>query len=448
MNDAAADAMNPHEGPAYAARGASGAGASAPPVADAGVGRPTRAVLSAVMGRAHAEAAASRDASLDTLRAFVTVLVVAHHSVLAYALISPAAAPRSPVHPWLAGVPIVDSHRLAVFDLFALFNDTFFMSLMFLLSGLFVGPSLARKGGASFLRDRALRLGAPFVVLALMAPLAYYPAYRASAANPSALAFWREWLSLGIWPSGPLWFVAALLGFDVVAAALHRFAPRLFERAGRLASSGRERPMALFATLILVSAAAYLPPRAVFGPESWAAVGPISLQSSRALHYFVYFLAGVVIGDCESGHGLLALDGLLVRRWRWWTRGALALFALYVAMLVGLGPGGPANGLPPLARQLIFGVGFVLCCGAISFAMLAVFRRFANTGTPLRASLSRNAYGIYLLHYGFVLWLQYALLPAALPAAAKAAVVLAVALAASWTATAALRRIKVVARVI
>jgi peptidoglycan/LPS O-acetylase OafA/YrhL len=445
MNEAAADAMNPHKGRAYAITGASGVGASPGSIAD---DRPARAVFAAVTGRAHAHAAASREAALDTLRAFVTVMVVAHHSVLAYALISPAAAPRSPLHPWLAGIPIVDSHRLAVFDLFALFNDTFFMSLMFLLSGLFVGPSLARKGSGSFLRDRALRLGAPFVVMALLAPLAYYPAYRAWAANPDASQFWREWLSLGVWPSGPVWFVAALLGFDAVVALMYRLAPALFERAGRLASSGRARPTALFAALMLVSAAAYLPLRAVFGPESWATVGPISLQSSRALHYLVYFLAGVAIGGCEIDHGLLAADGSLVQRWRWWTRGALGLFALYVAVLVGMGPGGPANGLPPLAQQLILGLGFVLTCGAISFAMLAVFRRFANARTPALTSLSRNAYGIYLLHYGFVLWLQYALLPAALPAVAKAAIVLAVALAASWTATAALRRIPAVARVI
>jgi peptidoglycan/LPS O-acetylase OafA/YrhL len=443
MNEAAADAMNPQKGRAYAAAGAAfGVGASA------GVDRPTRAVFAAVTGRAHAHAATSRDAALDTLRAFVTVLVVAHHSVLAYALISPAAAPRSPLHPWLAGVPIVDSHRLILFDLFALFNDTFFMSLMFLLSGLFVGPSLARKGGGSFLRDRALRLGAPFVVMAMLAPLAYYPAYRASAAVPDALAFWREWLSLGIWPSGPLWFVAVLLGFDAIAAALYRLAPALFERAGRLASGGRRRPTALFAAFMLVSAVAYLPLRAVFGPESWAAVGPVSVQSSRALHYLVYFLAGVAIGDCEIGHGLLAPDGLLVRRWYRWTLRALGLSALYVAIIVGLGPNGPANGLPPLARQLILGLGFVLCCGAISFGLLAVFRRFANAPTRALTSLSRNAYGIYLLHYGFVMWLQYALLPAALPAAAKAALVLSVALAASWAATAALRRISGVARVI
>jgi len=48
--------------------------------------------------------------------------------------------------------------------------------------------------------------------------------------------------------------------------------------------------------------------------------------------------------------------------------------------------------------------------------MLAVCRRFINTSTQVLDSLSRNAYGIYLVHYGFVLWLQSALLPAPLPA--------------------------------
>jgi peptidoglycan/LPS O-acetylase OafA/YrhL len=426
---AGADTRNPREGRTYAV---------------VGVDSPANPVFAAVTSRPHGH----RDVALDTLRAFVVVLVVAHHSVLAYALVSPGVAPSSPLHPWLAGIPIVDSHRLIAFDLFALFNDTFFMSLMFLLSGLFVGPSLRRKGAEGFLRDRALRLGAPFVVMALLAPLAYYPAYRVTAADPGVVAFWREWLSLGVWPSGPMWFVAVLLGFDVIAAALHRLAPGLIDSAGRLASVGRRRPMALFAALMLVSAAAYLPLRAVFGPESWATVGPFSVQSSRALHYLVYFLAGVAIGDCEIGHGLLAPDGSLGQHWFRWTVRALWLCAVYVAIVGGLAPERYAFGLPPLARQLILGLGFVLCCGAISFAMLAVFRRFAGAPNPVWTSLSRNAYGIYLMHYGFVMWLQYALLAAAIPAVAKAAIVLSGALAASWAATAALRRIPAVARVI
>lgn len=208
-----------------AALGAFVAGRLATPIAGARAGLPKRAASTHAAGRVRAQAATSRDVAFDTLRAFVTVLVVAHHSVIAYARVSAVATPRSPLHPWLAGIPIVDSHRLIVFDLFALFNDTFFMSLMFLLSGLFVGPSLARKGAGGFLRDRGLRLGAPFVVMALLAPIAYYPAYRATAADPGALAFWRQWLSVGFWPSGPVWFVAVLLGFDVIAAALYRLAP-------------------------------------------------------------------------------------------------------------------------------------------------------------------------------------------------------------------------------
>jgi peptidoglycan/LPS O-acetylase OafA/YrhL len=388
-----------------------------------------------------AHTATSRDVAVDYLRAFVAVLVVAIHTVPAYGLNIPEAADHRALH-WLAIPPIVDSHRLIGFDLLTLFIDIFVMSLMFFLSGLFVASSLAHKDSGGFLRDRALRLGVPFIVMTLLSPLAYYPAYRVTAVDPGALAFWREWLSLGIWPNGPLWFVWVLLGFDVIAAALHRLAPGLIKVVGRFTLGGHQHPVAVFAALMLASATAYLPLQAVFGPYNWAGVGPFFVQSSRVLHYLVYFLAGAAIGGCEIGHGLLAPDGRLVRQWSRWTFGALVLFVAYVAILAQLYR--TANGL----AQLALGLGFVLCCGAMSFAMLAVFRRFARARTPVLDSLSRNAYGIYLLHYGFVLWLQFALLPMAIPAVAKAAIVLSAAVVASWMTTAALRLIPDVAKVI
>src|SRR6516162_7789729 len=61
--------------------------------------------------RVPVQAATSRDTAFDYLRAFITVLVVAHHSVIAYARISPDVGLRHPLHPWLAGIPIADSHR-------------------------------------------------------------------------------------------------------------------------------------------------------------------------------------------------------------------------------------------------------------------------------------------------------------------------------------------------
>lgn len=87
-------------------------------------------------------------------------------------------------------------------------------------------------------------------------------------------------------------------------------------------------------------------------------------------------------------------------------------------------------------------------CAASSFACLALFVRFANTRRKFADSLSNNAYGMYLIHYAFVSWLQYTLLRAALPAVAKGSIVFLETVLLSWGTTAALRRIPAVARMI
>jgi peptidoglycan/LPS O-acetylase OafA/YrhL len=83
----------------------------------------------------------------------------------------------------------------------------------------------------------------------------------------------------------------------------------------------------------------------------------------------------------------------------------------------------------------------VLSCAASSLALLAVFLRFANGRRRLLDSLRDNAYGIFVLHYPVVSWLQYVLLPAPLPGIVKGALVFLAALAVSWGAVALLRRL-------
>src|SRR5206468_12983401 len=55
-----------------------------------------------------------------------------------------------PPYGWRAN-PIVDSARWLGFDLFCAFQYVYLMHLMFFLSGLFVWPSLSRKGGRRFI---------------------------------------------------------------------------------------------------------------------------------------------------------------------------------------------------------------------------------------------------------------------------------------------------------
>jgi surface polysaccharide O-acyltransferase-like enzyme len=91
---------------------------------------------------------------------------------------------------------------------------------------------------------------------------------------------------------------------------------------------------------------------------------------------------------------------------------------------------------------------FPASCAASSFALLAIFVRFAGSRIGFLESLARNSYGIFLIHFAFVSWLGYALLGAALPALVKFLLVTAGALALSWGATILLRRIPGAARIL
>jgi peptidoglycan/LPS O-acetylase OafA/YrhL len=385
------------------------------------------------------------DNAIGSLRAIITLLVVAHHAVLAYQPFAPAPPASLTAQPRLWGAfPIVDSHKWPGFGLFTAFNDMFFMALMFFLSGLFVWGSLRRKGSGKFLRGRALRLGLPFAVAAaVVAPLAYYPAYlQTLQRGASGLGFWRQWLSLGNWPAGPAWFLWVLLAFDAVAAGLFLLAPSWGDRLGRLTAAAS--PIVFWVLLVAVSAAAYIPMVIAFNPFAWASFGPFFFQTSRIFHYLAYFLAGVAVGAYGLQRGLLAPDGTLARRWWLWSSAAVVVFGAALGVIIA------ALSAHPVTRGLeIAGdFAFVLSCATSGFAFLALFVRFARNRNRVFDSLRDNAYGIYLLHYAFVSWLQYALLQAPLSGLVKGVTVSLGALALSWGATAALRRSSAVARVV
>ena len=118
--------------------------------------------------------AGSYNLDVGYLRAFITLLVLAHHAVLAYHPFPPERTATLVLQPrWWEAFPVVDPHKWTGWSFFNGFNDVFFMSLMFFLSGLFVQHGIERKGVGVFLRDRLLRLGVPFLVAAaVIAPLA------------------------------------------------------------------------------------------------------------------------------------------------------------------------------------------------------------------------------------------------------------------------------------
>ena len=93
-------------------------------------------------------------------------------------------------------------------------------------------------------------------------------------------------------------------------------------------------------------------------------------------------------------------------------------------------------------------LGFAVSCALSCLALLALFLRFFRRDGWIGRSLSRHAYGIYLVHYVFVTWLQWSLLDDPWPAWQKALAVFAGTLLLSWLTTALLRLIPACARVL
>jgi len=155
------------------------------------------------------------------------------------------------------------------------------------------------------------------------------------------------------------------------------------------------------------------------------------------------------MGAFGMDSGFLARSAGLARRWPIWLSAGLAAYALRLAVIVTLVLPVAATHRPlPLTVRLLSDLTLVLCCITISFAFIALFGRFAVARQPVFDSLSASSYGMYLVHYPVVVWLQFALLAIALGPIAKGAIVFVGAVALSWGIVAALRRVPVIARVL
>jgi peptidoglycan/LPS O-acetylase OafA/YrhL len=385
-----------------------------------------------------AVAAPVRITALDRARTFITLLVLLHHSVVNYTHFGSGDRMR-----WLG------------FDLVVLFNDSFFMACMFFISGLFVRDSLKRRGSANFLGHRAFRLGVPFLIsIFVLMPIAYYPTFLRyhlpDTTDFNFFHFWWHTLTIGPWPSGPAWFLWVLLALDALVAAIWWMAPRALEALGRPIYALRYRPAAAFAAFLMFSIVIYLPMHLMFGDASWLEPGgyPLPIQTSRILLYGGYFLVGVGVGAVDLRAGLLAQNSELASRWKVWLGFAL-LFYGAILLLVYAHHNWIANfNSPPLSWRTGYGLAFALFSAAMTFAVAAFYLRFEKSSLRLLDTLRPSAYGIYLLHYIFIIWLQYAVYDPPLPAFAKFAIVFIGTLSLSWGLILLLRKIPLVARMI
>jgi Acyltransferase family len=373
-----------------------------------------------------------RNFAIDRTRTFLTIIVLIHHAVIPYTYFG-----HTDPKYWLG------------FDVIVLATDSFFMAMFFFLSGLFVWPSLSRKSPGSFFVDRLLRLGLPFVIAAFtIIPIAYYALELQHHEATRFSDFWWKMVTVGPWPSGPLWFLWVLLTFDLTACLLYRISPRLLDPINRLSVRGHDKPLDFFLFLFAVTMILYVPSRLYFGVNHWFDIGPFSVQSSRVLLYASYFFIGAGIGAANFERGLLGPDGQLAKSgWGWAIVTIVPYCLLWVLITIKREILGNPDPLPHW-YEASYAVFFTAFSAAILFAILAFFLRFKRSGWSVLDPLQKDAYGIFLVHYAFALWIQYWLFKVDLPAIVKVLIGFAFTLACAWAMTAGLRKIPGAQRVL
>jgi peptidoglycan/LPS O-acetylase OafA/YrhL len=345
---------------------------------------------------------------IDHLRTFVIILVVNMHACVTYSHVGdwylmsehePALAAKVPFVIWQGHL------------------QSFFMGLLFFISGYFAHGSLARRGPGQFARERLFRLGLP----ALFYMLAIHP-FILLVLNPWNKnfglpgVFYLKSITSGRFLSstGPLWFAVALLIFSLLLALSRAIwsRPSIPER-----DESATRPAPGFS-----AAAPKVPVLWTFafalglGTFAMRLAQPIGTNVlNMQLCFFVQYIAFFVCGLHAARHGwlvpLAASSYARVAGWMALFGGPVLLLALF---FLGLQKGKPeyfvggwhwqALGLA-LWEQLA-GVGLSL--GAIS-----LFSRKLDFENSLFRWLSDRSFAVYVLHAPVVIAL--AMLFRALP---------------------------------
>ncbi|MGA2479727.1 MAG: acyltransferase family protein [Spirochaetia bacterium] len=337
---------------------------------------------------------ASRLFFLDTLRIFLTVLVIAHHVGQAYG-------------PTGGYWPVQEQARAAILGPFFTVNRSFFMSLFFMISGYFMVGAYQRNGFAGFLKGRLVRLGVPvFAFAALMLPSRIF-------LFGEHISRWDDYFN-----AGHLWYLEHLLLFSVLYALWRRI------REGKNApQSGTDtrRPApgfpVTFAALLLVAVACGAV--RIWSPiDRWMNIlGFFRVAFADVPRDLAFFIFGAVAFRRGWFESFPFRRGMI-----WLAVGLAAAAVRYALSLIPLpheAIGGPALGIAYLVWEEL--VCFGMCIG-----LLALFRQTVKTQGPLGRWLAANQYSAYFWHPLLIVPIQMVFLSLPLDPLVKFVVVTAI----------------------
>ena len=315
----------------------------------------------------------------DQIRALMIALVIAVHVPMAFGISWMGV--RIPIEgaevPFFGGISIW----------FGYFCNTFFIYMLFLLSGYFVPRSVHKKGIANYLKDRLRRIGIPFLIGLFLINNAAWLLGRLSPASPLAELPWSD---IPFNRVGVLWFLVVLFVFDLlycawVALRGDRFSVDTSVPIPRLRSW-------LISAVVLAIIEVVLTTRT----DLWAALRstPLDGLGFQGMHIFTYAFL-FFLGSKASFHRWLErLNSHLVVRWfRFSVALALCLLAISLVLTFNGSMSSESGKLTILGAFLNPFIGW----GMIAYLLLWFQRNETKYGQWL-ATAGIDSFGAYIIH--------------------------------------------------
>ena len=331
----------------------------------------------------------SRFAFLDNLRIYLTILVILHHTALAF----------GGSGSWTVDDPNADLLSEVVFTFFNAVNQTYFMSLFFLMAGYFTPRSLEKKGPRSYLLDRLIRLGIPILVYTtLIINLNEYIVRVRYMGLPMA---WRL-----EYDPGHLWFLQALLLFAVIYVIYRLIIYKDTSASLWHVYLDRFPPDRVLVVCIAVLSVLTFLVRLAAPIGEWF----FGLQLAHFSHYIFCFFVGIL---AYRGEWFSKLQRPQAKHW-----GIVALVTIpfFFVLLIA---GGVLEGEEQLAKfmggptwqSFALSIWETILLFAISIFLLYFFRERINMRTPLLAVMATSVYTVYIIHQTIVTWVDTWFIP-------------------------------------
>ncbi|UOE95144.1 acyltransferase family protein [Alkalihalobacillus sp. LMS39] len=313
---------------------------------------------------------------LDYLRVVITILVIVHHTAIAYGAGGD----------WI--YKDVDESELTismiVLTIFTAVNQSFFMGLFFFLSGYFTPGSYDRKGGKSFLKDRLLRLGIPLLVyLSILGPIITYIAHFKE--QMSLVEYYLQHvITLNILHIGPMWFVETLIYFSLLYAVYRVLNKRSMSKNIALPTSKQLVIIALALGLV-----AFLVRLVIPVGYSW-----LGLQFGYFPAYILLFISGII---AYRQKWLEQISRPLVKTWV--RISVLSIPLLPLAFLAGGALEGNMEYEGGVNLQaFVYAMWEPFVAFGIILWLLKTFEQKMNTPSNRKTILANAAYTVYIIH--------------------------------------------------